>query len=282
MLAAAGRPAGAGPAGRVDAPGGAGQHRLDDDPAAVLGRGRRRSRGPARTGTSRAARSSGTTCRRPWPGRTRRCRPGGAGPAASRRPGRSGSSILDQRQRARPGAQRRALSEPATLAAAKRGRDRANWMRLHWSLTGPPWRGASGSRPRAARRLGPVLDVPAPLAGDGGQLGLGVHRHRVADRLQHRQVAGRVGVGHGVRQRQALGLGVGGHEQGPGLARRRHVDQLAGERPSCSSSRAHTTSSNSGRSGSTTKSSDPVMQHRAVAQAAVLPHPAEARRGTTC
>ncbi len=50
--------------------------------------------------------------------------------------------------------------------------------------------------PGAAVGLVPVLDVPAPPAGDGGQPGLGVDRHREADRLEHGQVAGRVGVGH--------------------------------------------------------------------------------------
>ena len=50
-----------------------------------------------------------------------------------------------------------------------------------------------------------MLDQPAPAAGQRGQLGLGVDRHREPDRLQHGQVGGAVGVGHRLAQVQAVG-----------------------------------------------------------------------------
>ena len=209
------RPAAQLAARRVDAPGRAAQHRLDDHPAAVR-RGRPRSRGRGRTGTTRSARSSATTCRRPWPGRSRRCPPGGAAPGAS--PARAGRA---RRRRpataARPWPPARATSEPATLAARTGGASPPTWSAFTRSPSGHRQRGASGrSALGAARRLGPVLDVPAPLAGDGGQLGLGVDGHGMSDRLQHRKVTGRVGVDDRLRQRQPLGLGVVGHDAGPG------------------------------------------------------------------
>src|SRR5690349_7573145 len=55
-----------------------------------------------------------------------------------------------------------------------------------------------GHRERAggvAARLRPVLDEPTALAGERGEPGLRVDRDREADRLEHRQVARRAGVG---------------------------------------------------------------------------------------
>ena len=81
----------------------------------------------------------------------------------------------------------------------------------------------------AAVGLAPVLDVPTPPPGDGGQLGLGVDRHREAHRLQHGQVAGRVGVGHRLLEPEPLGLGVVGQHQGAGLADGGQLFEPAGE-----------------------------------------------------
>ena len=66
---------------------------------------------------------------------------------------------------------------------------------------GPDGQEGSGAlgRPR------PVLDVPAPLAGDGGELGLGVDGDGVAGRLEHGQVAGGVGVGHALLEVEMVG-----------------------------------------------------------------------------
>ena len=114
-------------------------------------------------------------------------------------------------------------------------------VRRDWPASGggtgapPAGRAASVERPEgqeglaAPVRLVPVLDVPPPPAGDGGQLGLGVDGHREADRLQHREVAGRVGVGHGLLEPEALGLGVVGEHQGPGLADGRQGLEPTGE-----------------------------------------------------
>jgi hypothetical protein len=63
-----------------------------------------------------------------------------------------------------------------------------------------------------------VLDVPAASTGDGGQLGLRIDGHRKSDRLQHRQIAGRVGIGDGFGQVEPFGLRQVGQHQGPGLA----------------------------------------------------------------
>ena len=76
-------------------------------------------------------------------------------------------------------------------------------------------------------------DLPALLARDAPQLGVGVDRHRVPDGAQHRQVGLRVGVGVGGGQVDALGrrqlahrhrlaLAVGEGPRGaPGVVRRR-------------------------------------------------------------
>ena len=94
---------------------------------------------------------------------------------------------------------------------------------------GRPARAAGGARPPVG--LLPVLDVPTPPPGDGGQLGLGIDRHREAHRLQHGQIAGRVGVGHRLLESQALGLGVVGQHQGAGLADRGQLFEATGEDP---------------------------------------------------
>ena len=57
---------------------------------------------------------------------------------------------------------------------------------------------------RGALRLVEVLDEPAALAGEGGQARLGVHGHREADGLEHREVGGGVGVGDPLGQVEAV------------------------------------------------------------------------------
>ena len=206
-------------------------------PARAPPAGRRRSTSPTTSwpgtnGKLTIGSKQRRACRRRWPGRCRRSRPGGAGSAASPGPGSVGRR---RRRRSRSGptpAPGRPGDElgPASRAAANRGSDAledASAFTVGHPLGAVPGRrvarcsrGRSGAADGRARRLGPVLDVPAPLAGDGGQLGLGVDGHRDADRLEHRQVAGRVGVGDGLAQVEAAGRGaVVHHDQGPGLAR---------------------------------------------------------------
>ena len=57
-----------------------------------------------------------------------------------------------------------------------------------------------------AARFVPLLDVPSPPPGDGGQPGLGVDRHREADAFEERKVRCRVGIGDGLAEVEALGL----------------------------------------------------------------------------
>ena len=80
------------------------------------------------------------------------------------------------------------------------------WRRSRSTIEGADGEEGAG----AAGGLGPVLDQPAALAGDGGQAGLGVDGDREADRLQQRQVARRVGVGDRSRRCEALGRAVVG------------------------------------------------------------------------
>ena len=117
-------------------------------------------------------------------------------------------------------------------------------------------------RAGAAAGLVPVLDEPAALAGDGGQPGLGVDGDGEADRLQQRQVAGRVGVGHRVLDAQAFGGAVVGRGSAP--ASRRSAGRASISPEYVPSARtlisAATISSNSGRRPSTAKSRAPVMR----------------------
>jgi hypothetical protein len=119
--------------------------------------------------------------------------------------------------------------------------------------------GSSGTTTTA--RLVPVLHVPAPAPGHGGQPGLGVHGHREADALEQRQVRRRVGIGHRLAEIEpAVGRVLGQHQR-PRLPGGGPLSSRPVKRPSSSTpSEAHTTSSNSGRSGSTTKSRAPVMR----------------------
>ena len=74
-----------------------------------------------------------------------------------------------------------------------------------------------------------MLYVPTPLAGQGGQLGFGVDGHRVPGRLEHRQVAGRVGVGHAFGQVEAVLVRIAGHDERPGFTRWGRLVQFPGE-----------------------------------------------------
>ena len=117
-------------------------------------------------------------------------------------------------------------------------------------------------RPRSARRLRPVLDQPAALAGDRRQPRLGVDRDGEADGLEHRQVAGRVGVGDRLFQLQTLR--PRSSRPGSGRGSRRWAAPSTGGR--CTCRRACTVisaamiSSNSGRRPCTAKSSAPVIR----------------------
>ena len=126
-------------------------------------------------------------------------------------------------------------------AAAKRGSERSKRsVLIGSSLALLTWRstalgdftskGPSGSgRCEPPLRLGPVLDVPAAAAGDGGQARLGVDGHREADRFEHGQVAGRVGVGHRLLQREVVRLGVVRQDEGPRLADGGKVGEVPGQ-----------------------------------------------------
>ena len=133
-----------------------------------------------------------------------RRRPAAAGPPPAPRPepegrghpggGEAGQAAFEDQGlhrraselRARPAARAARASPPVAEAAT-------------------PVQGPRGSAGRPPGRLGPVLDVPAPAPGDGGQPGLGVDGHREAHRLEHGQVAGRVGVGHRLAELRARG-----------------------------------------------------------------------------
>ena len=102
--------------------------------------------------------------------------------------------------------------------------------------------------------------MPASLPGDGGELGLGVHRHRVPGRFEHRQVAGGVGVRHALLEVEMDGPGEVGHDRGSSLTRRRGLEKFARVAAVPFPSSAQITSSNRGRSGSITRSSAPVIR----------------------
>ena len=117
------------------------------------------------------------------------------------RAGQLGRVDVVEARAARRWPRRRARPSRRRVAAAKRAslRSKRSAFIARPSRDGPPvdgaprWRadssGPIGSeRPRPAGRLRPLLDQPAPLAGERGQAGLGVDGHREADRLEHRQV----------------------------------------------------------------------------------------------
>ena len=140
---------------------------------------------PSRGRAARAGRCRAAAAGRPW--RRRRARP-------RRRP---------WRRRSGAGCARTAApSSPARSAGRRAAR----------SADGPTSRaGRRGGRRSGSERRGAppgdlvqVLDQPAPLAGQGGQAGLGVDRHGEADGLEHGQVAGGVGVGDRLAQVEAV------------------------------------------------------------------------------
>ena len=136
------------------------------EPQMPARRGRTRTQpGPGSSGGSTSRSASGPTLAPP-PGASR---PGHAwrrrtGPACAR----TRSAFID-----RPSTRRRRVDDPGRRRCRRRPQraDRA---------------AAAGAPPGA---LSTVLDQPAPLAGEGGQPGLGVDRDREADGLEHRQVA---------------------------------------------------------------------------------------------
>ena len=199
--------------------------------------------------------------------------PGAAAP--SRRPG-LGRVDVGQPQWPRP------TPRPGTTRR-RRPRPRSGWAcaRTGRAFTGAPSPGPGGRPAEAARGaaggLLPVLDQPAPLAGDRGQAGLGVHRHREADHLEHRQVGSSrrrppPRPGRGPRRRRSRAATEPGS--------RRSAARRAPARcsvPSSTAIVAHTMSSNSGRSGHH-EVEGAGDEHGAVAEGAVLAHPADRGR----
>ena len=202
------------------------------------GVGRRRDRGlrvPARTGlaaggtvTARGPRGvgrpggpspAGSRPARGWP-------PAGPSPAGSPPTGPSPAGSPPARGSPPPGPVARGLAACGIVAGDRGDRDRRhrrsrvpNWdhcrrqrqlegCRFHEAFRGPRGAGAG-----TARGLGPVLDMPASLASDGGQLGLGIYGDGMAGGLQHGQVARRVGVGDGLLQVETVLRRVGRHDR---------------------------------------------------------------------
>ena len=192
-------------------------------------------------------------------------------PARRTSPGHAGRGVAR-----RPCARRGAPSRRAfTTGPPAVGVGDASWRRSCGEGRSGAAAGTLPPTSTIARRSQPRLRAMV------GQAGLGVHRDREADRLEHRQVGGGVGVGDRLAEVEAFGVGVVRTAPGPALSPvGGHVDELAGvaSRPRSSPRWAQTMSSNRGRSGSTTKSSAPVISTRAVAERAVLAHPADRRR----
>ena len=107
---------------------------------------------------------------------------------------------------------------------------------------GPPgWCGRAGPHPvgRADRAAAAGWLPPSALChvstcqprrrAMAASLASGLTATGKPDRLEHGQVAGRVGVGHRLLEPEALGLGVVGQHQGPGLADGRQLLEPAGE-----------------------------------------------------
>ena len=201
----------AGGAHRRDAAGDAAEHRLEHDPVAAVGlaevghdlvAGHERERHDGLEVAGRGAVDRGQVAAADA-GQPRL----DAHPVRAGELGRVDVAEL-QRTDARAGA-RRGAATPASPPRSGAGCARTGGPSSRASpraAAAARWPGADRhEHPGRAGRLRPVLDQPAPLAGQGGEAGLGVHGDREADRFEHRQVAGRVGVGH----RLARGRGRG-------------------------------------------------------------------------
>src|SRR5205823_7252814 len=68
-------------------------------------------------------------------------------------------------------------------------------------------RGRRRDAPAEADGLVELADLPLPLAGEPGQLPVGVDGYGVADDLEHGGVGDRIGVGEGAGQVDAVALG---------------------------------------------------------------------------
>jgi hypothetical protein len=82
--------------------------------------------------------------------------------------------------------------------------------------------------PHRTGRAGPVGDVPVGAAGVPVEGYVGTHGHRVADRLEQRQVGVGVGVGERRHHVDAVLGGVGLHPRGARLPDERGGRQVAG------------------------------------------------------
>ena len=163
---------------------------------------------PGRTGTRRSARTSATTCRRWWRGRSRRCPTGGASPAPSRRrAARAGRRRAAQRPdlgaaagASRPGHRRRRSGHlpleherlhralaPSIVSTCRRGGSAGRARRL-----GPDGRAAAVGRRFA---LSKCSTSQPRLRAMAASLVSGFTATGEADRLEHREVRGGVGVG---------------------------------------------------------------------------------------
>ena len=194
-------------------------------------------------------------------------------------PGQRRLVDVGQPQRPDPGARRRCATPTPPGRPRSWGSDRSNSSafigRARRGGLGPI--GSSGRGPPGA--FGQCSTCQPRLRAMAASLASGLTATGMADGLEHGQVAGRVGVGDRLCEVEAVGLGVVGHDQGPGLAGRRAPRQLAGEAAvAARRGEAQTMSSKSGRSGSITKSRAPVISRVRWPSAAVLAHPADPGR----
>ena len=182
------------------------------------------------------------------------------------RPARAGRREHPFRNRRRP---RRPVPPRSGAGCARTGAPSSTALRPWKSSANPTPStarpggcvGTASGAPRTAGRPLPVLDRPSPPAGDRRQLRLGVHSDREARRLEHGQVARRVRVGDGVAECQAVAHGrISIEEQRARLAgRRRRVSISPVNLPSRSPMLGADDLVEQRPSGSTTKSSAPVM-----------------------
>ncbi len=259
------------------------------------------------TGSSTTRRPSGSSATTSWPGTNgnetigsnqrdeRAVDRGQVGPADARQRGRMRHPVGTGQRRA---GRRRRGERTESCAPTRRGRCRTGAPRRTGVRRVSMREGLHRAPPRAcgrlptshrhqavaeARRRPEVLDEPAPLAGDRRQTGLGVDRDREADRLEHRQVRGRVGVGHATRPRSRPSRSRQSVEQRarprPSAGPRR-AGRSGRPTPSSTSvpTRAQTMSSNSGRERFDHEVERAGDEHRAVAERTVLADPAD-RRG---
>ena len=136
----------------------------------------------------------------------------------------------------RPAAPAPGMIAPASRAQAnsrRLAREDQPHCELPSCVRAPASIGPSGSSTSSVPQLAfrPMLHQPAALAGDRGEAGLGVDGDREADGFEHRQVAGRVGVGD--RSPPAEGLRQRSSRPGSGRGSRRWAVPARGGRCRC-------------------------------------------------